>query len=250
MNDSNSESFAHLLDAVLSGDRSPQDPEVTALAETDERFRGELEGVLQMKDLLQRAGAAREEVLANLDQFEGAPGEDRIAETVQSFYAGESGVGPVSGSPKPAALTPRRILRLVGALAAAAVVLLLARPWIAPPAGDDPQRLVMGLTESAIRIQVGGEAKPTEEYQLAWEHPGAALGTTYVVVLYETLEDGRVELHRTRRLRQSPWIPDTTERELLSSCDALQIEALDVDGATIFEEASAVVSRSELPLSD
>lgn len=248
MNDRDARAFEDLLDELVSGERSPDDPLVRSHLERGGEAAAAIREAVTMQTILNEAGEERARALDGLDAHRGAPGEDRVADLVQGYFSdGVEGTG--SG---PAGT--RRLVLVVGALAAAALLLVIARPLLVPGGGPEPggggeTRLVLGLSDAAIRVQVGGEPVAPADFRLVWAHPDAPLGTRYAVVLFQGEGPDRVEVERTSHLTGSPWIPSSTDLDALSRCDSLRVEAIDMEGSTVFEESSALIPRRDLSIS-
>lgn len=115
-----SEHRHELLERVLTGELPEDAPEILELIGREPSIREELERLIMMRNTIAEAARYEDEILAEADALEGAPGEDTVAAFVEARMderAGQAG-------------RPRR-RRLAVALAVAASLMLLL--WLREP---------------------------------------------------------------------------------------------------------------------
>lgn len=241
------EKWAELLDEVAAGVRSGTDPELLSLAASDPEFELQLTSATRLHAELTGAGTERQEVLAALEAQEGAPGEELVAGLVHEVLLGGSSFETQAPNSRPTKL--RSVARLVAGLAAAVLIVWLVQlPRTEPvePGTAPLTRLVLGAHEDSVQVALGTAGPDPTRFSLVWNHPSFGPNRSYRVVLYEGHDLERVVLFESPRLPGKLWTPNQNELKLLQSCDAFIVQSIGIDGAPIFEEASAVVSRSEL----
>ena len=119
-----SEHRHELLERVLTGDLPEDAPEVLELIRREPSIREELEHLIMMRNTIAEAARYEDEILAEANALEGAPGEDAVAAYVEARMDERAG----------GAVRPRRRRLAVALAVAASVVTLLL--WLRQPGSE------------------------------------------------------------------------------------------------------------------
>jgi hypothetical protein len=211
-----------LLAALVCGERDAGEPEVALLLRTCAACRADWEGLRATAADLERAGAARREVLAGQAELAGAPGEERVLATLTGL------------APRP----PRRLVSRAVLLAAAAAVLLASwLVWRGLRGSAEREPVVLGPGDLAL---VSPRGPGADFSSFSWEYHGDAVAFELRVF---ALVDGRRgdECFPATRWRGTTW---TTPPELLAALPpAIEWEVTAFDDLGLAAVASARASR-------
>ena len=207
-----------LLEAVLSGELSPDSAEVLERIDESPEFRKEIEGLMTIQQELDAAARLRRRVLERADNVE-VETEDAHASLIRKQLGG--GTPPAAAAPE-ATAPPAKVTRLPRPmLAAAALIVVGIGAWLGGFFDSGP-RIIMNAGDIELIAPVGTVAQVD---RFEWNHKsGLVPGGFYRVTVFT--DSGRFV---SDDLYEASWEPSA---ELISGWGsfAYTVEALNPDG--------------------
>jgi hypothetical protein len=219
LNDLHDREHLEWLEQLLSGELSPEAPEVRARLEECARCRAELDRLRALGARLDAAGADMRADLEAAGDLR-VPGEERIEARVPAL----------------AASLPRR-RRILPWLLAAAAVLAALLAWRLSTARPGEAPLVLGDEEDASAWELTAESGPGRYARFSWRYRGEP-PSGYVLRISDALAPPETPPEEIR-CSVPEWIPTEEEERRLPDRIGWQVLALGPSG-----ERDDVLSRS------
>ena len=203
-----------LMEEVTVGDRSPDDPEVVALAKSDEAFGARLTEMEQVTRLVARAASEERKVQEAAASLVGAPGEDRLRETIERDERTST--------------SPFAVAAVLVALAAG--LLLWLGPWT--HSKQEPESPIYMGTRLEIRRPSG---RVRSYAPIEWSSP-ASLPTGGVYKITVSALDGGVPAPQPlleHRTQERSWTPTDDELARLGTEVWITVQSLGPDGSPL-----------------
>jgi hypothetical protein len=229
-----------LLEALVKGDRRPEEPEPTELLAGCRACRVALEELHAVSGLLDEAAREEQATLAGLEEAGEPPGSELVAPFFQARMA-EARSRPEGAAAADAPAAPRgRLLRfprrrLVAAAAAAVLGLgWLARLWIAPDGersgqgrGTPPETLMGGARDLV------GDLKAEPGYaRFSWSY-NVTGGESFRITFWDAdAPQGTDSFHEVSDCLDESWSPTDDDLDTKSWPDRVRwrVEVVDPSG--------------------